>query len=333
MFERNHYFPKYNLKYWKEIGSKLYDKKIKEDREFNPANNFYLYKFYYFNGTAEIEQRLGKIESYMSQILRKISDSISTASIELSEYEISFIQLFLFLQASRQLNTTEVIKIDESGMYKNNNYLFGIHNLKSNEQMEGNMYSLISALESFIKEETSEDLNFWLHIQAHSTHLIIAKNNDSHICQSDVCCIIENDMDSNHMYTYFPQTPNIAFFLVKTKYFYREWHRIKYLNRNNDQVISAILGDLEIGLFCQYKKEGFSEQSASYFFPSEPINFSKLRKKQIKLNFFELSNNIVDQYNKILFDDGQIFVHSQKVEYVSHLESMTDPCRKITLSW
>jgi len=138
----------------------LYDKKIKQDREFNPANNFQLHKFYYFDGTPQIEKRLSKIENYMSQILKKISDSITTNSIELSEYEISFIQLFLFLQASRQLNTTEVIKSDESGIYQSNNFLFGVYNLKDKEQMKYSMSSLISALESLIKEKTSKELEF-----------------------------------------------------------------------------------------------------------------------------------------------------------------------------
>lgn len=330
-FEKNHYFPKYNLKYWKEIDSKLYDKKTKKDRNFNPGNNFQLHKFYYFDGTPQIEKRLGKIENYMSQILKKISDSINENSIELSKYEISFIQLFLFLQASRQLNTTEVIKSDESGIYQSNNFLFGVRNLKDKEEMKYSMSSLINALESFIEEKTSEYLELWLHMQVHSTHLVIAKNNSNYICQSDVCCIIENDIDSNHMYTYFPQTPKIAFFLVKSKYFYRAWHRSKYLNRYNDEVISPILTNLETGLICQYNKEGFFEDSATYFFPSGPINFSKLKKEKIKLNFFELSKLIVDKYNKILFDDGEIFIHNQKTDYISNLKWIDDNYRDIIL--
>jgi len=136
----------------------LYDKKTKKDRNFNPGNNFQLHKFYYFDGTPQIEKRLGKIENYMSQILKKISDSINENSIELSKYEISFIQLFLFLQASRQLNTTEVIKSDESGIYQSNNFLFGVRNLKDKEEMKYSMSSLINALESFIEEKTSEYL-------------------------------------------------------------------------------------------------------------------------------------------------------------------------------
>lgn len=331
-FEKNHFFPNYNLQYWKKINSKLYDKKIKKDRNFNPANNFCLHKFYYFDGTPQIEKRLGKIENYMSQILKKISNSVDSNNIELSEYEIIFIQLFLSLQASRQLNTTEVIKTDEAGIYQSNNFLLGTHNLKSKEQMVKNMYTLINALESFIKKKSSKDLEMWMGMQMNHTHLVIAKNNNNQICQSDVCCIIENDIDSNHMYTYFPQTPNIAFFLVKSKYFYRDWHRLNYLKRSNDTEISPILQNLEIELICQYNKEGFSEQSSWYSFSTKPINsFTQWRKNKIKLNFFNLPNDIVNHYNKILFDDGQIFVHSQEANYISYLKAKSDNYRKLII--
>gem|GEM_PF-7123017 len=37
----------------------------------------------------------------------------------------------------------------------------------------------------------------------------------------------------------------------------------------------------------------------------------------------------MDEYNKILFDDGEIFIHNQKTDYISYLETKNDSYRKI----
>ena len=50
-------------------------------------------------------------------------------------------------------------------------------------------------------------------------HLCIFRNTENNIALSDVFAIIENTIDSDHLYTYIPVSPKTALFLVKTKYY------------------------------------------------------------------------------------------------------------------
>lgn len=321
---KSHFIPQFNLKYWKNNGGKMFDKTKNTFRDFSTKNSFYIPDYYVFDGSSNYEKRLGAIENYMSILLKKIENN--TEKIELSKKDIRFIQLFLFLQGSRHTNTTEVILSDESENYESNNYLFGLENIVSEKDREDLTKSLINAIEGLLKNKENEDLRYWITFQCETTHLNIVRSNDNYFCISDVSVLIENDIDSNFLFAYFPQTPKTSFMIIKSKYFYSI---DKMYKKFHGEYPSMILREESVKLICQYKVESISEFGQMI----KEANLSLNNEKMETLEYINFSINKIDEFNKIFFDDGEKFIFTQNEKYIDELKSVTTPYRGITITF
>ncbi|WP_342274916.1 DUF4238 domain-containing protein [Spiroplasma endosymbiont of Cantharis lateralis] len=306
---KSHYLPQFNLKYWKNSGARLYEKNKKLIRTYNTKNIFFEKGYYYIN-KINYESRLGVIENRMKGLIDRIYES--KKNIDLTLNEIHFIQLYLLLQAYRQLKTSSVIK----NLDNQNNYLFGIFNNISEAERKNSTISLLETMESLIKGEKHKDADIWIDMQVSSMVLNIVKSKDNKFCISDICGLIETDEYGNFIMGFFPQSPDIAFIISKVKYFYNSKKMVKKFGYGNPG--SYVLLDEAVKLISQYNIEGVSDFGQSF---SSSIT-SDNNKKINKLNFINFKKNTIDEINKIFLDDGESFIFTQENDYINVLNKI-----------
>lgn len=342
--ENNHLYPFLHIKKWVENHGKIYNKRAGKSHFVSRKKDFSS-KFYYSLGekNSVLEDRLEKIEGYISPLIAKIDEA--EREIALSGKELELLKLYCVLAGSRHEFTCEVIKQDESGIYRSNQYLIGVHNANSQEEAVNVTTHIMDDFEKIIK--MSNDMQSWIdsspvdHKYLYSDytvglHLVIARAGQPIICVSDRFCIIENTMDSDFLYLYVPISPKTALLLVKSKYYFDELiyketlcrFGKKYGNGEPDPYLSIIFDNCqdenyEDKLFCSYGKVRSCVHRNEFYFNRKIANMVK-----IKVDNFP--DDIFRQFNSIYCEDGEKILYCNENELEFALNHKL-ACREIRL--
>ena len=323
--ENNHYYPLLHIKNWlKQTNYKLFDKNINDNRTYKKQEDFTI-KLYYSLGKEDstLEDNLSKFEKYIAKLIDKIKNS--KCNVNLSLKEIELLKLYCVFAACRQHFTTEVIKLDPTEIYQSNDYIIGTHRILTQEEVVKTCENIYTEFER-IKQMDDNTLNKALNNNpfnslsdfTYGLHLNIFKNNKNSLCVSDKCAIIENTMDSNHLFVYIPISPNRALMLIKTKYYKDKETYKKYLK---------FLGELNFATHLdEWISVIFSEDNANFenlLFPTY-----KIEKNNWMLKIQALPNNIVKKFNSIFYEDGILFLYVNEKD-LEHAKIHQLNCREI----
>lgn len=327
--KNNHLLPRLIIKNWQDKGGKIYSKNSKIHRKISSLD--FSSKYYYSLGLKDdnLENRISKFETRIGYVIKKIKES--PKAVLLTGKEIELLKLFCVLSACRQHNTSPVILDDESGMYSNNNYIFGVPLVKTQQEAVGITSEIIDEFERINALPNDSMFDNWSRIINSNTnnsflalgqHLSIIKSSSNNIMVSDVCAIIECTMDSDYLYTYVPISPCLALLLVKSKYYQtredfestKERFGRKYGNGNKDPFISTIFQNDESALF----NNSYRRKLLVTNVPSETdvprYNFAFLSIHECDETLFEMLNSIV-------YEDGK------KIVYCSENDLELSRCR------
>ena len=323
--ENNHYYPLLHVRNWLEQTEyKLFDKNINDTRTYKKQKDFAI-KFYYSLGKEDstLEDNLSKFEQYIAKIIDKIKNL--KCNINLSLKEIELLKLYCVFAACRQHFTTEVIKLDPTGIYQSNDYIIGTHRILTQEEVVKtceNIYAEFERIthmdEDIITKKLENNPFNSLSNFTYGLHLNIFKKNNNSLCVSNICAIIENTMDSNHLFVYIPISPNRALMLIKTKYYKDKETYKKYL-KGLSEINYAIFPDEWISVI-------FSEDNANFenlLFPTY-----KIEKNNWMLKIQTLPNNIVKKFNSIFYEDGILFLYVNEKD-LEHAKIHQLNCREI----
>lgn len=323
--ENNHYYPLLHIKNWlKQTNYKLFDKNINDNRTYKKQEDFTI-KLYYSLGKEDstLKDNLSKFEKYIAKLIDKIKNS--KCNVNLSLKEIELLKLYCVFAACRQHFTTEVIKLDPTEIYQSNDYIIGTHRILTQEEVVKTCENIYTEFER-IKQMDDNTLNKALNNNpfnslsdfTYGLHLNIFKNNKNSLCVSDKCAIIENTMDSNHLFVYIPISPNRALMLIKTKYYKDKETYKKYLK---------FLGELNFATHLdEWISVIFSEDNANFenlLFPTY-----KIEKNNWMLKIQALPNNIVKKFNSIFYEDGILFLYVNEKD-LEHAKIHQLNCREI----
>lgn len=319
--KNSHYIPNFHLKKWMQINASIFDKANGKTIKLTDKSStrYFSQEFYYsHNQDDTLEKRLAKFEAFISRLIAKID--LADNTIALTGKELYLLKLYCYLCACRQDNTTEVIKFDESGIYRSNNYLWGIPQIHGRDNIIQFTESIVTefervhndkefvSLESFslISDMTIFDNHIRLNLK--NLHLCIFRNTENNIALSDVFAIIENTLDSDHLYTYIPVSPKTALFLVKTKYYITAEKifesRIRLAQNNGayaDPYLSVIFEHEELELVCPYYLVRSAVHIQETYLPK--TDFST-----VTIKIQDLSNEVVDKFNSIMYEDSHFFI-------------------------
>lgn len=309
--ENNHLYPQLHIKYWKEYNAKKYLIKKKKIVNFSSKTTFSRHR-YYSNGEPNdfLENRISTFESYIGTLIQKIDNS--TDFISLSGNEVDILKLYVYFCGCRHEFTTEVIKYDETNIYESNNYLLGMPKIAKKEDVIKQTNKILDEFDRLKKEKneptTTNPYLFHRPSLTAGLHLVIIRAEGPFFIISNRFCIIENTMDSDHLYSYVPITPTSALLLVKTKYYFdnetfvnaKRRLSLKHYGDGNDEWLSMVFGSIincENILFCSYGKIRLAPSLKEEYIKQEEVF-----KPKIKIN--KCPNEIVDALNWILIEDG-----------------------------
>lgn len=216
------------------------------------------------------------------------------------------------MSACRHENTTPFIVEDESGIYRNNNYLIGvplvstqeeavhITNIICNEFERINRFNdktLFTPFKNIIGKINNSPLTY-------GQHLVIMHNNRDSNLISEVSAVIECTLDSDYLFTYVPVSPKTSLFLVKSNYYYNE-EKIemtkerfgrKYGYGWPDPYLSCIFKPLENLLTCSYEKDSLYTEAS------------------IKIE--QIPDYSLYCFNQVIYEDGHkiVFVNENELE-------------------
>lgn len=316
----NHLLPRLLLRNWEELGAHLFCKKNRKYRELTKSD--FSSKYYYSLGKPDdtLENRIARFETRIGHILKKIKTATST--VLLTGKEIELVKLFCYLSACRQHNTSIVIKSDESGIYRNNNYLFGTPLVKTQDQAVSLTEEIIKEFERILTLPDDSLFNNWSGVILPMTnntplcqgmHISIIKSKGNNILVSDICAIIECTMDSDYLFTYVPISPKIALLLVKSKY-YQSMRQFEYTKKrlgskygmgNADPYISEIFCEDESVLF-----DSCYTQDLNVTVIPSTIDVQSYKSAYLKIrNCNDIS---IQRLNSIMFEDGNKIVVCNK---------------------
>jgi len=320
--ENNHVFPRFHIRRWIENDGKIFIKEKNSSRRID-LDTDYAKKFYYSLGKEDdtLENRIAKFETYAGILLAKINKANGYLKMPVKDMEI--LKLYAALQACRNENTSSVINNDDSGIYKNNNYLFGVPLLTTQEQAVDFTSTICNEFERLKdvdkQSEYSFDYRFFVPGGLNSQlvwglHLVIVTNHTNAFLVSETTAIIECSMDNDYMFTYVPVSPKIGLVLAKSKYFFSkneiEATKIrfgyKYGKGTPDPRLSEVIDDSKL-IFQGIKKENY-----------------------VKINFVELDANEIYNLNSIIYEDGSKILYSNE-DALNQAKSKNDK-RKVSCS-
>ena len=347
MKKNNHLYSFFHIKKWIANGGKIYDKTLGVIRSVDEQKDFSR-EFYYSSGeiNSVLEDRLQKFEAYIGTLIKRIDEA--EREITLSGKELELLKLYCVLAGSRHEFTCEVTKQDESGIYRSNQYLIGVHNVNSQTEAVNVTEQIMDDFEEIIKMD--KDLQSWIDssfmvdpkykYSAYTVglHLVIARAEQPIICVSDRFCIIENTMDSDFLYLYVPVSPKTALLLVKSKYYFDELiyketlcrFGKEYGNGEPDPYLSIIFDNCqdknyEDKLFCSYGKVRSCVHRNEFYFNRKIANMVK-----IKVDNFP--DDIFRQFNSIYCEDGEKILYCNENELEFALKHKL-ACREISLQY
>ncbi len=337
MKQNNHLYPAFHIRKWIGQGGRIYDKDEAVDnriRRVNPRKDFSA-KYYYSLGEKDdgLENRISSFEREIAPLIEQIDDA--TKSVNLTRKQLELLKLYCSLCANRHANTCEVIKSDESGIYRSNNYLIGTHRIETQNDAVEVTAMIVNEFErkKAISKETNNDNNKqYLNAFTFGLHLAIFRSEAPILMISDRFCILENTIDSDHLYSYIPISPRTALLLVKSKYYYDFDHFestcIRFGNKYGlgtpDPYLSDLLG-AEVGLYedrlfrAAFKDELMTE-------PADDTCESLYVKIQ------HLPKEVFRLFNSIYCEDGKIILYCDKEELEFALSHKLK-CRDIKVSF
>ncbi|MGI6710898.1 MAG: DUF4238 domain-containing protein [Bacilli bacterium] len=324
----NHFLPRFHIKKWSEQGGLLFNKNTSKKRKIN-IKDFSKKKYYSIDGTDSLENRIANFEAYVSEIIHKVDNA--DEEIKITGKELFLLKLYCAFCSYRHQFTSEVILEDDFGIYQSNNYLWGVKKYTKKEDVLYMTEEIIKVFENVKNDQNFTHLENFTDIicskkvdyienpfqSLYGLHLSIIRSNEKWMCISERCAIIENTLDSDHLFTYVPVSPKTALLLVKTKY-YRDQEkydesrsRLAYKNcgLKPDPYLSIIFGgtvkqNYDSALFCSYYKP-FVKSNVHInggYLPND--NYSNVL---IKIN--TIPKEIIDNFNAIFFQDGNKFIY------------------------
>lgn len=332
----NHLYPAFHIRKWVDQGGKIYDKKKaveKRIRRVNPRKDFSAV-YYYSLGEKDdgLENRISSFECEIAPLIEQIDTA--TESVNLKRKQLELLKLYCSLCANRHSNTCEVIKSDESGIYRSNHYLIGTHRIETQKDAVEITTRIVKEFERIreASKKTNQD-NSKQYVNAFTLglHLAIFRSETPMVMISDRFCILENTIDSDHLFSYIPVSPRTALLLVKSKYYYDFEHFestcIRFGNKYGlgtpDPYLSDLLG-AEVGLYedrlfrAAYKDELMIEP-ADDTCESLYVKIQKLPKEVFRL------------FNSIYCEDGEKVLYCDKKELEYALSHQLN-CRDIKVS-
>lgn len=292
----NHLLPRMVIKRWEENNGKIFNKKENTIRSANKYD--YSKKYYYSLGKEddELENKISIFESYISTILKQLNEAQN--SIELTKKDIEILKLYVVLQSCRNNSTSPVIKNDESGIYINNNYLFGVPLVTTQEEAV-QVTTLICDEFNRIKNLKDNSDNI-LSQFCFGLHLVIVSNKNNEFIISETTAVIECTMDGDYLFTYVPISPKLGVILAKSKYYFSEkeieFTKLrfgnKYGNGTPDPYLSVLLHDSKL------------------IYNGTQVN------NKIRLDFIELTKKEIYSLNSIIYEDGNkiLFCNESSLE-------------------
>lgn len=220
--KNNHLLPRMVIRRWEKNNGHLFIKPTNRSRKIRYLD--YSKKYYYSLGKEDdvLENRIAVFESYIASILKELDEA--KENFTLSSFDACILSLYVILQSCRNDNTSPVITSDESGIYQNNNYLFGVPLITTQEEAVEITSKICDDFETLIKIKngkiTIDDktvLNFGFDLSF--LHLVIVSNPKDAFLVSETTAVMECDMDGNYLYTYVPISSKKGLILTKSKYF------------------------------------------------------------------------------------------------------------------
>lgn len=319
MKTNNHLYPFFHINKWKNNNGKIFVKNCEEIKNIpkRNSNRTFAERYYYSLGEKNdiLENRISSFECVIAPIISKIDDS--NEFVQLTGKELELLKLYIYLCVSRHEYTCEVIKEDESNIYRSNNYIYGTHREKTQKDAVEITNKIMDEFDKLIKApdniSTQIDWTFCDFSTPFFTfglHVVIMRADGNKLLISNRISIIENTMDSDHLYSYVPISPKTAILLVKTKYFFdietyfNSRHRLslKHGGNGDDPYLSVIFGKhnylREVGLFCSYGKVKLIPSLKEEYITLQKTKYPKIR--IVNMN----AQEIVD-LNSIYYDDGE----------------------------
>lgn len=316
----NHLLPRMVIKRWEEHNGKIYDKIKNKIRKVGQLD--YSEKYYYSLGKIDdtLENRISHFERYIGNLLKELDEAID--SIELSEKDMEILKLYVFLQSCRNNNTSPYILSDESGLYKNNEYIFGVPLVSTQESAVSitsricDEFERINRLDKNAKY--SYDYRFLTGGEINSPllwglHLVIVNNKNNAFLVSETTSIIECSIDNNFMFAYVPVSPKIGLILAKSKYFY-DMNQIEY---------TKVLFGRKYGNY-------YPDPRLSEVICDKKLTFNgSILDGKVKIKFNELSKVEVYNLNSVIYEDGNNILFSS--EEALKDSKLINPKRQIIL--
>lgn len=308
--KNNHLLPRLVIKRWENNNGLLFNKSTNRSRKIRDLD--YSKKYYYSLGKVDdvLENRIYAFESYIGNILKELN--IAKENFTISSFDACILKLYVILQSCRNDNSSSVILSDESGIYQNNNYLFGVPLVNTQEEAVSITSKICDDFETLLKikkgEITSDkEVSFNFNCILSFLHLVIASNLDNAFLVSETTAIIECDIDGNFLYTYVPVSPNKALILAKSKYFYDEETinqiKIRLGTGIPDEYLSCIIDDYKL------------------------MNTAKQSGLKLTFDIIELSKTEAQGLNSIIYEDGDKILFCN-YEALEQAKTSLD-CRKI----
>lgn len=330
----NHIYSKFHVKKWLENNGRLYSKIKSDSRKIDLQKDFT--KEYYYSENEpnnELEDRIGNFEAYIGEIIKKVDVAKSSIYLTGKEYEI--LKLYCVLCANRHHFSTEVIKSDESGIYQSNNYLYGVYSIKSKDDALKMTKLIVGEFEKLKKQDDiqatiySPIISYYPCFSTMGLHLEILRRPKPDIMISNRCCLIENTLDSDYLYTYVPVSPFTALVLIKSKY-YIDWSTFVHTKEQFGEKYGVGVPDSYLSVVFQGQE--YLLFSSVYLVRSNVHVYETYLKQEkarhIFLKIKEFPTEIVTQMNSMLCEDGDLILYCDETALKKALKTKM-PYREI----
>ena len=319
--KNNHLLPRMVIKRWQEQDGKIF---IKEEDKIRYIKILDFSKEYYYSlGKIddELENRICLFETYVGRLFKELNKA--NGRIHLSEKDMEILKLYVFLQSCRNDNTSPYIVQDESGFYQNNNYLFGVPLVYTQEEAVRMTSKICDEFDRLNKLDSNSKFSYNFHIFDPSgnnsrycwgLHLVIVSNSDNQFLISETTSIIECTMDGDYLYAYVPISPKIGLILAKSKYF---------CDKEQIEKTKIRFGEKYCCPPDPYLSEALQDQKLVFN--------GTIENGGVTLNIVELSKDEIWKLNSVIYEDGHNILFSNKDSLNDSKQA--NPARRIELSW
>ncbi|MGM9880993.1 MAG: DUF4238 domain-containing protein [Bacilli bacterium] len=300
--KNNHLLPRMVIKRWEEHNGKIFDKETNQIREVEQLD--YSKEYYYSLGKVddELENRISVFEGYIGRILKQLNEA--TDKVELSEKDMEILKLYACLQSCRNDSTSSYINEDESGIYQNNNYIFGTPVISTQDEAVKLTTLICDEFERIKKLDNNMKYNYNYRfmnfgginsMMVMGLHLVIVGNDSNEFLVSETTAVVECTLDGDYLFTYVPVSPKIGLILAKSKYFY---------TKDEIENTKVRLGMKYGGWPDPYLSEVLDDEKLIFY--GKP-NSGKVTFKIVKLDITEIV-----KLNTVIYEDGHKILFSNE---------------------